>query len=215
LKSFQKFKKLFWKQRYFKIISSKSKNAVEEAVKFLERGQVIVCPTDTVYGLLADATNNQAVEKVFKIKKRDKKKAIPVFVKDIKMAKKFAKIDKNMEKFLDEIWPGKITIVLKRKKKSGLPELLFNKKKTIGLRIPDCLLVKQIIKKINKPLTGTSANISGNPSSVKIKEILKQFEEQEIRPDLILDGGNLSGNFPSTVVDFSAQKPKVIRKGKQ
>jgi len=69
LKSFQKFKEIFWKQRYFKIISAKSKDAVGEAIKFLKRGQVIISPTDTVYGLLADATNDKAVEKVYKIKR--------------------------------------------------------------------------------------------------------------------------------------------------
>jgi len=214
LKSFQKFKKLFWKQRYFKVISFKAKDAAEEAVKFLERGQVIVCPTDTVYGLLADATNDKAVERVFEIKKRNKKKAIPIFVKDIAMAKKMVKIDKDMERFLEEIWPGKITVALNKKEKSGLSELLFGGKKTLGLRIPNYKLISRIIEKMGKPLTGTSANISGKPSSTKIKEVLEQFEKQEIRPDLILDGGNLPESFPSTVVDFSGQKPRIVRRGK-
>jgi tRNA threonylcarbamoyl adenosine modification protein (Sua5/YciO/YrdC/YwlC family) len=214
LKSFKKFKELFWKQRYFKIISVRSKNAAEEAVKFLERGQVIVCPTDTVYGLLADATNNEAVEKVFKIKKRDRKRAIPVLIKDIKMAKKLAKIGKDMERFLEEIWPGKITVALKRKKRAGLSKILFGGKKTIGLRVANYNLIGEIIEKINKPLTGTSANISGQPSSTKIKEVLTQFEKEEIRPDLILDGGDLPESLPSTVIDFSASRPKIIRKGK-
>ncbi len=214
LKSFQKFKELFWKQRYYKIISSRSRGAIEETVKFLERGQVVVCPTDTVYGLLADATNDKAVEKIFEIKKRNKKKAIPIFIKDVEMAKKIAKIDKDMEGFLEEIWPGKITVALEKKERSGLPKLLFGGKKTIGLRVPNYKLIKQIIEKINRPLTGTSANISGNPSSTKIKEVLRQFEKGEVRPDLILDGGDLAKSFPSTVVDFSGRKPKIVRKGK-
>jgi tRNA threonylcarbamoyl adenosine modification protein (Sua5/YciO/YrdC/YwlC family) len=214
LKSFQKFKKLFWKERYFRIISFRAKDAVEEAVKFLERGQVVVCPTDTVYGLLADATNDKAVEKIFEVKKRDKKKAIPVFINNIEMAKKMVKIDKDMERFLEEIWPGKITVALKKKEKSGLSKLLFGGKKTLGLRIPDYKLISRIIEKMDKPLTGTSANISGRTSSTKIKGILEQFEKQEIRPDLILDGGNLPESFPSTVVDFSGKKPKIVRRGK-
>ncbi len=214
LKSFQKFKKLFWKERYFKIISFRARDAAEEAVKFLERGQVVVCPTDTVYGLLADATNDKAVEKVFKIKERDKEKAISIFVKDMEMAKKVANVDKNMERFLEEVWPGKITVALRKKEKSGLSKLLTGGKKTVGLRIPDYELIARIIKKINKPVTATSANISGRVSSVKIKEILEQFEKQEIRPDLILDAGNLPRSFPSTVIDFSGKKPKIVRKGK-
>ena len=214
LESFKKFKKLFWKHRHFEVISFRARDAVEKAAEYLERGQVIVCPTDTVYGLLADATKDKAVERVFEIKKRSKKKAIPVFVKDMKMAKKIAIMDKNMEEFLEELWPGKITVALKRKKNCSLPKILFGKKETIGLRIPDHKLVREILKKINKPLTGTSANISGSASSTRIKEILEQFEEQEVKPDLILDAGNLPKNFPSTVVDFSTKKPKIVRKGR-
>jgi len=214
LKSFKKFKKLFWKHKDFEIISYRARDVVEKAVEFLERGQVIVCPTDTVYGLLADATNDKAVEKVFEIKRRDKKKAIPIFVKDMKMAKKLALVSKDLEEFLEEIWPGKITVALRRKGRCNLPKTLFGRKETIGLRIPDYKLVAQILKKINKPLTGTSANISGRASSTKIREILEQFEEQEVKPDLILDAGNLPKSFPSTVVDFSGKKPKILRKGR-
>ncbi len=214
LKSFKKFKKLFWKHKDFEIISYRARDVVEKAVEFLERGQVIVCPTDTVYGLLADATNDKAVEKVFEIKRRDKKKAIPIFVKDMKMAKKLALVSKDLEEFLEEIWPGKITVALKRKERCSLPKTLFGRKETIGLRIPDYKLVAQILKKINRPLTSTSANISGRASSTKIREILEQFEEQEVKPDLILDAGSLSKSFPSTVVDFSGKKPKILRKGR-
>ena len=214
LKSFKKFKKIFWRQRHFEIISFRSRDAVEKAVKFLKRGQVVMCPTDTVYGFLADATNDQAVEKVFEIKKREKKKAISVFVKDIKMAKKVAIMDKDMEGFLGEIWPGKITVALRQKKNCGLSKILAGKKRTIGLRIPNYKLIKEILNKINRPLTGTSANISGRASSTKIKKILEQFEKQEFKPDLILDAGDLPESLPSTVIDFSNDKPRIVRRGK-
>ena len=214
LKSFKKFKKLFWKNRRFYIIPARSKEVVKKAVEALERGQVIVCPTDTVYGLLADATNEEAVEKVFQIKKRDKKKAIPIFVKDMKMADKYALIDQDLKNFLDEIWPGKITVAVKRKKRTSLSKKLFANKKTIGLRIPEYKLIYEIIKKLNKPLTGTSANISGKPSTTKINEIYKYFEDEENRPDLILNAGDLPHNIPSTIVDFSSDKPKIIHRGK-
>ncbi|MDP2910373.1 MAG: L-threonylcarbamoyladenylate synthase [bacterium] len=214
LSSFRKFKKLFWLNRNFNIIPSRSKEAVKIAIEHLERGQVLVCPTDTVYGLLADATNDKAVERVFDIKKRDRKKAVPVFVKDIAMAKKYAIMDKEMEKFLEEIWPGKITVALIKKEKSGLSKIVSDKKTTVGLRIPNYKLVNEILDKFNKPLIGTSANISGKPSTTKIAEIYKYFEDQEIRPDLILNAGDLAHSAPSTVVDFSQDKPKIIRRGR-
>jgi len=214
LKSFKKFKKLFWKNRKFCIISARSPEAINKAVEYLRRGQVVCCPTDTVYGLLADATNKKALQRVFNIKKRNKKKVISIFVKDIKMAQKYAIMDKDMQMFLKEIWPGKITVALNRKKRTDLSRLVHNDKKTIGLRIPDCKLVNQIIEKFNKPITGTSANISGKSSTTKISQVYKYFEDEEIRPDLILDGGDLTYNNPSSVIDFSNDKPKIIRRGK-
>lgn len=214
LKSFKKFKKLFWKNKRFKIIPAHSPDAVRIAVEYLQRGQTIVCPTDTVYGLLADATNEKAVQRVFEIKKRDKKKALPVFIKNIEMAKKYAIMDKDMEMFLDEIWPGKITVALKVKKNSGLPKIVYAAKQTIGLRIPDNKIVNQILEKLGKPVIATSANISGKPSSVKIEEIYNSFQDQDIRPDLILNCGDLPGSNPSSVIDFSNDKPKIIRRGK-
>ena len=86
----------------------------------IRQGMVTVLPTDTVYGLVADATNKKAVEKIFKIKKRQFNKPIPVFVKDIRIAKKLALIDKNQERFLTKVWPGKTTAVLKRKQRIKL-----------------------------------------------------------------------------------------------
>jgi len=214
LRSFKKFKKLFWRNRKFHIISARSPEAVNKAVEYLKRGQVVCCPTDTVYGLLADATDEKAVQKVFDIKKRDKKKVVSIFIKNLKMAQKYAVMDKDMRMFLKEIWPGRITVALTRKKRTDLSKLIHSGRKTIGLRIPDSKLISQIVEKFDKPVTGTSANISGQPSTTKISQVYKYFEDQEIRPDLILNGGDLPCSNPSSVIDFSADKPKIIRRGK-
>lgn len=212
LKSFAKFKELFWKRRDYEIISSRARNVIEKTIEHLERGQVVVSPTDTVYGILADATNEKAVERVFEIKKRDRNKVIPVFVKDIEMAKKLAVMDQDQEEFLRAVWPGRITAVLKRKANSGLAKTIFGKKKTIGMRIPDCRLINELLEKFNKPLTGTSANISGKNFSTKIKEVLNQFEQEHMKPDLFLDANELPKNFPSTIIDLTKNKPKILRK---
>jgi len=92
------------------------KEIVKIAVQSIKQGKVIVCPTDTIYGLIANVANKKAVERIFKIKKRSKKKPYPIFIKDLKQAKKIARIDKKQEKFLKRVWPGEITAVLKRKK---------------------------------------------------------------------------------------------------
>ncbi len=195
-------------------------NSVEIAVKLIRQGKAIVYPTDTVYGLLADAANEKAVKKIFKIKKRPEKKPLPIFVKDLKMAKNLALIDKPQEKFLRKAWftrpnfketwagKGKITAVLKRKK----TKLYGVEKQTIALRIPKHKLVNKLLEKINRPLVGTSANISGKPASTKIKEVIGQFKEQKKdRPDLIIDAGDLKPSKPSTIIDLTGKEPIILR----
>ena len=200
--------------KILKITRKNFKKVVETTIKLIKEGEVIICPTDTVYGLICDATNEKAVEKLFKIKKRTKRKPIPIFVKDLKMAEKFADIDKNQEKFLKKVWPGKITTVLKRKNK--LPKILFGRTKTIGLRIPNYEIINQLLMIINSPLTGTSANISNFPPSTKIKEVLKQFKNQPPtkfgggQPDLIIDAGNLPKSKPSIIIDLTEFPPKIL-----
>lgn len=184
--------------------------AAKKAIKLIKKGEVIVCPTDTVYGLIADAENEKAVKKVFKIKKRPTGKPIPVFVTDLKMAKELAYINKIQANFLKKVWPGKATVILKAKLKK-FPKGILSKDKKIGLRIPDYKPLKILFKKINRPLTGTSANISGKPASTKIKDILKQCKNQKYQPDLILDVGDLKSSLPSTVIDLT--NFKILREG--
>ncbi len=185
------------------------KTIVKITVKSIKQGEVVVCPTDTVYGLLADATNEKAIKKLLEIKKRRIQKPIPIFVKDLKTAKRLAQINKNQEKFLRKVWPGKVTMVLKRKNK--LPKILFAERKTIGLRIPKYKLVQDLFKKLNCPLTGTSANISGKPASNNIKEVVLQFKGKKYQPDFIVDAGNLKSGKPSTVLDLTIWPPKILR----
>lgn len=181
--------------------------AIDKAVDFLNKGGAIVCPTDTVYGLLADATNKNAVGKVFRIKRREGSKALPIFVKDTEAAKEFALIGEREEAILKEKWPGRFTFVLKKRS----AKIYGAGKKTIALRIPDYKPINELLKKINKPLTGTSANISGHLASVKIGEVLSQFENEQMRPDLILDAGELQESKPSTIIDLTKNKVKILR----
>jgi len=191
------------------------KETIETILKFLEQGEVVICPTDTVYGLICDATDKKAVGELFKIKKRQKTKPIPIFVKNIKMAKRLAFIDKKQEEFLKKVWPGKVTVVLKTKPKAKtiFPKGILSSDNKVGLRIPDYKPIADLFKKFNKPLTGTSANISGKPASIKIKEILKQFDNQKNQPGLIVDAGNLRESKSSTVIDLTNKKAKILRKG--
>lgn len=194
-----------------KILKVNQKKIVEKVVRAIKAGKVIICPTDTVYGLICNATNERAVKKLLKIKKRQARKPIPIFVKDIKMAKKLADINKNQEKFLKKVWPGKVTTVLKLKTKNKKLKIYGIDKKTIALRIPKYKLINNIFKKLNFSLTGTSANISGRAASTKIEEVLKQFKNQKYQPDLVISAGNLPKSKPSIVLDLSRLPPKILR----
>ena len=191
-----------------KVHQKNFKKTVKIVIESIKQGKVVICPTDTIYGLICDVTNKKAVEKNFKIKNRRIKKPIPVFVKDIKMAKKIAKIDKKQEEFLKLIWPGKVTVILKRKKTKI--KLYGVGKKTIALRIPDFKLINFLLKELNKPLVGTSANISGKPSSGILGKVLQQFKGNKYQPDLIVNAGRLS-NKASTVIDLTIFPPKILR----
>jgi L-threonylcarbamoyladenylate synthase len=192
-----------------------SQKPLSEAVKIIKGGGVIICPTDTVYGFLADATNKKSVEKIFKIKKRPKSKPLAVFVKDLKMAKEFADIKNDQEKELKKRWPGKYTFILNVKSEARnvkfLNSKLLTKNKTIALRVPKNKLIISIIKKLGRPLAQTSVNISGKQELNKISDIVSAFEKLKIKPDLLLDGGSLPKRSPSTIIDLTKNKVKILR----
>ncbi len=189
-------------------VVKQSKPALNKAVLAIKKGKVIICPTDTVYGFIADAANKKAVEKIFKLKKRSRQKPLPVFVKDIKMTRDLAVIDKNQKRILKRYWPGKYTFVLKRKHGTKLYGVV---KDTIALRIPNYKFLNDLLKKINKPLTQTSVNISGQPSLIKIADIISQFGRTGL-PMLIIDAGNLPKRKPSVIIDLTKDKNKILRK---
>jgi L-threonylcarbamoyladenylate synthase len=196
-----------------KISSKNLKLAIKKIISIIKKGGVIVCPTDTIYGLIANAKDKRAVEKIFKIKKREKGKPLPIFVKNLKMAKKLAIIEKNQERILKRVWPGKVTAILRAKNKTKklFPPHIVSAENKIGLRVPKHKILNILLEKLNLPLTATSANISGKKGSTKINDILKQFKNKKILPDLILDDNNLKPSPPSTVIDLT--NFKILRRG--
>jgi L-threonylcarbamoyladenylate synthase len=189
-----------------------SRQAIEEAVSVIKKGGIVVFPTDTVYGLAADATNEAAVRKIFKIKKRPEDKPVPLLISDLEMAKKLSYFDKRVEKILLSIWPGTITVLLQAKG-GVLPWPVTAGRQTIGLRIPDYKIAHFLTVKCGVPLVATSANISGKPSSNKISGVIAQFEKAGYKPDIIFNAGDLKHTEPSTVLDFSKGKPIITRVG--
>lgn len=195
------------------IIAADPKNPGEEIIRkiaeIIKKGGLVIFPTDTVYGILADARNKKAVEKIFKIKKRPKTKPLAIFVKDADMAEKYAFINEKQRKFLEKNWPGKLTVILKSKNK--LVEGVETKDETIGIRMPDYKSIDLLFEKIDFPMVQTSANISGKEATTRIKEILGQFKGEKSKPDLTVDAGDLPENKPSKIIDLTAENSTTLR----
>lgn len=187
-------------------------HAVGRVDSLLKRGGVIAVPTDTVYGLIADIHRDDAVRKVFRIKARSHTKALPVFVRDIEMAKKYAFVEHELESQLGGLWPGPTTVVLE--KRDVMPDLVTGGAKTVGLRVPDHPFIHALLGQHPNPVTGTSANLSGSEPAQSGLDIQKTFQKHVPRPDMLIDVGILPPSPSSTVLDMTHPKnPKILRMG--
>lgn len=179
------------------------------AADYVRRGYAVVFPTDTIYGLAVDATNDAAVDRFFALKRRPSGKPVPLFVRDIAMAKEFAFIDARQEAILEKLWPGAFTLVLKKKDVIGAR--LSAGTDTIGLRVPDNEFCHALLEQFGAPITASSANISGMEATTDPDEIIAQFKEHSMVPDFFVDAGVLENTQPSTVIDITGEKAKILR----
>ncbi|MBU1289808.1 threonylcarbamoyl-AMP synthase [Patescibacteria group bacterium] len=186
-------------------------DVVYEAVKVLRRGGCIVYPTDTVYALGVNALDALCVERLFKIKNGSRLKPIPIMVRDIETAKKFAYIDKKTEKILGDIWPGAAMAILTRK--GIIPDTLVANKKTVGIRIPDCSFAQILAENFEEPITISSTKINREPPLIYSRDVMKAFEKSYLRPNLFLDAGDLQNSQSSTILDLTSAKPKITHIG--
>jgi len=168
----------------------------------IKKGAILICPTDTIYGLSASAENPKAVKKIQNLKKRFKKKPFIFLISSLNKLKKIASVNKNALVLAKKFWPGPLTMVLKTKGK-------FKKMKTLALRVPSDKKLLLFLKKMDFPLLSTSANISGNKPLMSDSAIIKTFDG---RVDYILLSG-AKGKKPSTIIDLTENAPKLLREG--
>lgn len=189
------------------------------AAKIIKNGGVVLYPTDTIYGLGANALDKEAVNKIYNIKSRSADKPLSVIVNDIKMAKKYCHLGKIQEKIFNDFLPGAFTLIfLGKVLKKNKISTLFNG--TLSIRIPDSKITARLSKELKIPFTATSANISGLPGSGDINKVLKQLgiDRKKLnfpigkQIDLILDAGVLPKKNPSTIIDLTGDEPKIVRK---
>ncbi len=193
-----------------KLTEESKEKTLSLAERILKNGAVIIGPSDTVYGLYADATDEKAVKKIFDIKKRAPEKALPIFVKDIAAARKLAYIDDRKAKFLEKVWPGAVTVVFQHKEK--LPPVLTGGLQTIAIRIPDHQFLLQLLNRLDFPLAQSSANISGRVPIRSVEEMDSVELQKSKLVDLVIDFGELPQRA-STVIDFTRNEPAILRVG--
>ncbi len=184
------------------IVDVKSRNAVSEAVRTLKKGGIIVYPTETCYGIGADATNEKAVKKVIGAKEREAK-PISVIVSGLPMIRKYCFLNKDAVRLVKKLMPAALTLVVRKRR---LPELLS--RNTVGFRIPASEFAFRLVKRYGRPITATSANISGESQIYKIKEAERIFSG---KVDMIINAGNLPRRAASTVFDIKSKR--ILRKG--
>jgi len=185
---------------------------IAKTIEILKRGGLIIYPTETCYGLGADATNPQAVAKVLQFKGERKGKPILIAVADKKMAQDYGEINEMAENLYQNFLPGPVAVVSKSKGKVAPGIESVNH--TLGIRIPDYPLVLEIIRQFGRPITSTSANPSGKKSPYSLKDVLEYTSKKRLSLiDLFLDAGQLPLRPPSTVVDTTLQEPTILRQG--
>ena len=187
------------------IVNIKNRHCVEIASKLINDGEIIIYPTDTLYGFGVDATNRNAINNLNLLKKREQMYSI--ILNSIYDIDNFAFINENKLDYINKILPGPYTVILKSKK-SSLSKLVNMNSGTIGIRIPKSNFILDVVKKVNKPIVTTSVNIHGQKSIENVIEMEKVFPKINIfKEDLA------TNSYGSTIIDLTKNDPKILRKG--
>lgn len=192
-----------------KKINITDSDSIKSTVGVLRDGGVVMHPTETCYGFAVDVFNVKALNKLFLLKGRDENKPLSVMVSSLEMAQKYGDFSEKALGLAEKHWPGPLSIIVPRK--SSLPDFFNQKESFVSLRCSDCTFCFELVKAFGKPVVTTSANLSGVPPLYKID--LAQFKDLVEEIDLVVDGGELVENKPSTVVRVEGNKIVVLRQG--
>lgn len=192
-----------------RILSATQPGAIEEAVRLLMADQLVVFPTDTVYGVGAHGLREAAVVKLFEAKVRPPHKAIPLLLSDAADVEQVGeRLTPLARSLMARYWPGALTLVVWAR--TGLPPSLTAGEPTVAVRVPDCDVTRDVIRRLGVPLAATSANVSGQPPACTAQEAADALADQVA---LVLDGGPAPIGEASTVLDVTVEPPRVLRRG--
>jgi len=181
---------------------------IRSAVEILKKGGVVAFPTDTVYGLGVDALNPHAVKRIYEAKRRPLHLPLPLLLSDIAQLNTVAAPVSEIAMILArQFWPGGLTLVLP---KATSLSIYSPEQSTIAVRVPNHPVPIALLQRLGNPMTGTSANLSGNPNSLTASEVKQQLGD---KVDLIIDAGKCPGGDESTIVDVTGEVPIILRRG--
>jgi L-threonylcarbamoyladenylate synthase len=192
-----------------RVASAADADAVRQAVALLRAGQVVAFPTDTVYGVGAQAFDEVAVGRLYAVKDRPSNKAIPVLVADVADLSRLVRgVSDIVTRLAAQFWPGGLTLVLPAA--AGLPVILTAGGDSVAVRCPAHTTPLALIRSLGAPIATTSANLSEQPAPKSADQVVEQLSG---RVPLILDGGECAAGVPSTLLDLSTDPPRVLRAG--
>jgi L-threonylcarbamoyladenylate synthase len=190
-------------------LSPRLKQPVAEAVAIFKSGGVVAFPTDTVYSLGCDYRNREAVFRIYEVKGRPSRKALPILLGGIGQIDGVALDFPDVAwKLAAKFWPGALTLVLK--KRPSVPDFITAGSDTVAVRVPAHPVALALVKGLGAPIVGTSANLSGQPSALNAEEVRASLGN---RVDMVVDGGRVPGGKESTIIDVSGEKPVILREG--
>lgn len=196
--------------KYLDLRKNYNKNDLLEAAQYIKEGKLVLFSTETVYGIGANGLDDNAVKKIFIAKNRAQDNPLILHISNIEMIDKFAKDITKLEKqLINNFFPGPLTIILKRK--DNVPNSVTAGLDTVGIRMPENKIARDLIELADTPIAAPSANISGKPSGTNIQDI---FEELNNKVDYIIDGGDTKIGLESTVIRVIDNKIHILRPGK-
>jgi L-threonylcarbamoyladenylate synthase len=196
-------------RRVFVDPAAPQRDALNEAAKWIRAGGVVAIPTDTMYGLAADPFNAAAVERVFTIKGRAAERALPLIAADTEqIVAHLGRLSDAGERLAERFWPGPLTLLVDAP--LTLAKDVTGGTGRVGVRVPDDAVARAICCAVGRPLTATSANISGQPALSDPDAVERTLGA---RIDLLIDAGPTRGGAPSTIADVTRRPPELVRQG--
>ena len=193
--------------KFLNTAKENKKKLISEVVEILQQKGIAVLPTDTVYGVMTSIFNQEGQKTIYKLKSRNDRKPLILLSHNTELIKQFVIFPKKIEEIIKDFWPGQLTLILPT---TEIGKILTGGRDNLGVRIPNCKILLDIMKLHNLPLMSTSANISGKESAKDAKLALKYFNN---KVNIIVDDGKCKFSFESTVIDMVKFPYVVIRKG--